>query len=364
MAKKIFEIEGMTCASCANAVERVTRKLEGVVESNVNLATEKLTISYDPDLVRVLDIKNAIEKAGYRAVDEEVSVDTDKERKENEIKSLWHRFVISAIFTIPLFYISMGHMMGAPLPDFIEPMVNPLNFAIAQLLLTIPVMITGLKFYTIGFKTLFKRSPNMDSLIAVSTSAAFIYGLYATYRIYMGEADYAMSLYYESVAVILTLITLGNYMEALSKGKSSDAIKKLMGLQPKTALVIKDGKETEISIDEVEVGDVIIVKPGEKIPVDGEVVEGLTSVDESMLTGESIPVEKHVGDSVVGASINKNGSIKYKATKVGKDTALAQIVKLVEDAQGSKAPIARLADIISGYFVPIVMVLAVLSGLG
>ena len=364
MAKKIFEIEGMTCASCANAVERVTRKLEGVVESNVNLATEKLTISYDPDLVRVLDIKNAIEKAGYRAVDEEVSVDTDKERKENEIKSLWHRFVISAIFTIPLFYISMGHMMGAPLPDFIEPMVNPLNFAIAQLLLTIPVMITGLKFYTIGFKTLFKRSPNMDSLIAVSTSAAFIYGLYATYRIYMGEADYAMSLYYESVAVILTLITLGNYMEALSKGKSSDAIKKLMGLQAKTALVIKDGKETEISIDEVEVGDVIIVKPGEKIPVDGEVVEGLTSVDESMLTGESIPVEKHVGDSVVGASINKNGSIKYKATKVGKDTALAQTVKLVEDAQGSKAPIARLADIISGYFVPIVMVLAVLSGLG
>ena len=204
----------------------------------------------------------------------------------------------------------------------------------------------------------------MDSLIAVSTSAAFIYGLYATYRIYMGEADYAMSLYYESVAVILTLITLGNYMEALSKGKSSDAIKKLMGLQPKTALVIKDGKETEISIDEVEVGDVIIVKPGEKIPVDGEVVEGLTSVDESMLTGESIPVEKHVGDSVVGASINKNGSIKYKATKVGKDTALAQIVKLVEDAQGSKAPIAKMADIISGYFVPIVMVLAVLSGLG
>lgn len=363
---RTMTVEGMTCASCANAVERATRKIDGVAESNVNLATEKLTISYNPEAVNVSHIKNAVEKAGYKAVDEEISVDavdTDKEKKENEIKSMWNRFIISAIFTIPLLYISMGHMMGAPLPEFLDPMHNALTFALVQLILTVPVMIAGKKFYTIGSKTLLKGNPNMDSLIAVSTTAAFLYGLFATYKIYMGETGYAMDLYYESVAVILTLITLGKYMESVSKGKSSEAIKKLMGLQPKTALVIRDGKEFVIAIDEVEVGDIIIVKPGEKVPVDGEVVEGLTSVDEAMLTGESIPVEKHIGDSVIGASINKNGSIKYKATKVGKDTALSQIIKLVEDAQGSKAPIARLADTISGYFVPIVMVLSVLSGL-
>ena len=325
---RTMTVEGMTCASCANAVERATRKIDGVAESNVNLATEKLTISYNPEAVNVSHIKNAVEKAGYKAVDEEISVDavdTDKEKKENEIKSMWNRFIISAIFTIPLLYISMGHMMGAPLPEFLDPMHNALTFALVQLILTVPVMIAGKKFYTIGSKTLLKGNPNMDSLIAVSTTAAFLYGLFATYKIYMGETGYAMDLYYESVAVILTLITLGKYMESVSKGKSSEAIKKLMGLQPKTALVIRDGKEFVIAIDEVEVGDIIIVKPGEKVPVDGEVVEGLTSVDEAMLTGESIPVEKHIGDSVIGASINKNGSIKYKATKVGKDTALSQI---------------------------------------
>lgn len=360
---KTIKVEGMTCASCSNAVERVTRKLDGVVESNVNLATEKLSISYDPSSLRLSDIKKAIEKAGYKAVDEDLTVDLDKEKKENEINTIWRRFIISVIFTLPLLYISMGHMVGLPIPMFLDPMFNPINFALAQLFLTIPVVISGYKFYTIGMKTLLKGSPNMDSLIAIGTGAAVLYGIFATTKIIGGDSSYAHDLYFESAATIITLITLGKYLESVSKGKTSEAIKKLMGLAPKTAIIIKDGKEIEISIDEVEVGDIIVVKPGEKMPVDGEVVEGITSVDESMITGESIPIEKTIGDSIIGASINKNGSIKYKATKVGKDTALAQIIKLVEDAQGSKAPIAKLADVISGYFVPIVIGLAVVSGL-
>ena len=359
-----FKIQGMTCASCAQAVERATRKLDGVTETSVNLATEKLTISYDPSALRVSDIKKAVEDAGYKVIEEDSTVDTDKESKDREKKTLWRQFILSAIFTLPLFYISMGHMVGLPIPEFIDPNLNPAAFALTQLLLTIPVMIIGYRYYTVGFKTLFRGNPNMDSLIAVSTSAAFIYGVYAVIQIFQGDGSYAMDLYFESAAVILTLITLGKYLESVTKGRTSESIKKLMGLQPKTATVIKDGKEIEISIDEVEVGDIIFVRPGEKMPVDGEVVEGITSVDESMLTGESIPVEKTIGDNITGASINKNGSIKYRATKVGKDTALAQIIKLVEDAQGAKAPIAKLADVISGYFVPIVIVLAILSGLG
>ncbi|MBU5485209.1 heavy metal translocating P-type ATPase [Clostridium sp. MSJ-11] len=360
---KILKIEGMTCASCAKAVERATRKVSGVTEANVNYATEKLNISYEPSKTKVSDIKKAIEKAGYKAIEEETTVDTDKERKEKEIQLLWKKFIISAIFTVPLLYVSMGHMVGLPLPDFINPTINPMAFAVTQLLLTIPVIICGSRFYTVGFKALFKRNPNMDSLIAIGTSAAFLYGIFATVKIFGGHHEYTHDLYFESAAVIIALITLGKYLEAVSRGKTSEAIKKLMGLAPKTAMVIRNGKEVEITIEEVEVGDVIIVKPGEKMPVDGEVVEGTTSVDESMLTGESIPVEKNIGDKIIGASINKNGTIKYKATKVGKDTALAQIIKLVEDAQGSKAPIAKLADVISGYFVPIVIVLAVVSGL-
>lgn len=363
--KKTLSVEGMTCASCSQAVERVTRKLEGVEEASVNLATEKLFITYDPSVLRLSEIKKAVEKAGYKASEEEENaVDTDKEKKERDIKTLWTKFLISAILTVPLLYISMGHMMEAPLPQILDPMHNPLNFALAQLILTLPVVLVGYRYYTIGIRTLLKGSPNMDSLIAIGTGAAFIYGVFATIKIVGGEDSYAMDLYFESAAVILTLITLGKYLEAVSKGKTSEAIKKLMGLQPKTAIIIKDGQEVEISIDEVETGDIILVKPGEKIPVDGVVVEGNTSVDEAMLTGESIPVEKNVGDNIIGASINKNGSIKYKATKVGKDTALAQIIKLVEDAQGSKAPIAKMADVISGYFVPIVIGLAIIAGLG
>ena len=366
-SKKQLKIEGMTCAACAKRIEKVTSKLDGVIESNVNYATENLNISFEPSKVRLSDIKNAIEKAGYKALEEETSVDSDKERKEKEIKLLWKKFIISLIFTVPLLTISMGHMfgdaVGFKLPQFIDPMVHPLTFGLVQLLLVLPAMIAGYKFYTVGFSALISRSPNMDSLIAIGTSAAFLYGLFAIYQIYGGNIDYAYDLYFEAAGVIITLIMLGKYLEAVTKGKTSEAIKKLMGLAPKTAIILREGKEVEISIDEVEVGDIIIVKPGEKMPVDGEVIEGITSVDESMLTGESMPVEKNIGDKIIGASINKNGSIKYKTTKVGKDTALAQIIKLVEDAQGSKAPIAKMADIISGYFVPVVIGIAIAGAL-
>lgn len=245
----------------------------------------------------------------------------------------------------------------------IDPMRNPLNFGLIQLVLTLPVVFTGYKFYQVGIKNLVQLSPNMDSLVAIGTLTAFLYSLFGIYQISQGDAHYAMHLYFESAAVILTLITLGKYLEAVSKGKTSQAIKALMGLAPKTATVERKGVELEVPIEEVMVGDLVLVKPGEKLPVDGEVVEGMTAIDESMLTGESIPVEKTVGSQVIGASLNKTGFIKYKATRVGRDTALSQIVKLVEDAQGSKAPIAKMADIISAYFVPIVMGLAVISSL-
>ncbi|SKC83290.1 Cu+-exporting ATPase [Maledivibacter halophilus] len=311
------------------------------------------------------DIKGAIKKAGYTPlnVEKEAFQDEDQDKKERESKAMWTKFLVAISFTIPLLYIAMGHMMGLPIPSFINPEYNPLNFALVQLILTVPIVIAGYKFYTVGFKALLRRSPNMDSLIAVGTSAAFIYGIYAMYKIISGHNEYAKDLYFETAGVIIALIMLGKYLETRSKGKTSEAIKKLIGLQPKTATIVKGEEEIAIPIEEVEAGDIILVKPGEKIPVDGKVVEGRSSVDESMLTGESIPVEKNIGDKVVGASINKNGIIKFKATKVGKDTALAQIIKLVEEAQGSKAPIAKLADIIAGYFVPIVMAIAVISGL-
>lgn len=360
---KTLSIEGMTCAACAKAVERACKRLDGVIEANVNFASEKLSVTFEPSKVRLTEIKNAVEKSGYKLV-EESTVDSHKEKKEEERKLLWKKFVFSAIFTLPLLYISMGHMLGFPLPHWLHPMANPKNFALIQLLLVLPVIIIGNKFYKVGFKALLRREPNMDSLIAIGTSSAFLYGVFAIYKIFSGEVQYANSLYFESAGVILTLITLGKYLETVTKGKTSDAIKKLMGLAPKTATILKEDKEIEISIDEVEVGDIIIVKPGEKLPVDGAVIEGITSIDESMLTGESIPVEKSIGDKVIGGSINKNGFIKYKATRVGKDTALAQIIRLVEEAQGSKAPIAKLADIIAGYFVPVVITLALAAAIG
>lgn len=361
MEVKTFKVYGMTCSACASRVERVTRKLEGVKDASVNFATEKLTVTVEKNKISYEKLKTTIDKAGYRLV-EEINLKTET-KEVSESRRLFNRFIISLVFTVPLLIISMGHMIGMPLLSIINPKINPLNFALVQFVLTLIVMITGYKFYKIGIKNLFKLAPNMDSLISVSTLAAFIYGIFAIYKIIIGDNphDYVMHLYFESIATILTLITLGKYLEAVSKGKTSEAIKKLMGLAPKVATVIRDNKEMQVSIEDVEISDIVIVKPGEKIPVDGEVIEGITSVDESMLTGESIPVEKVTGSTVIGASINKNGFIKYKATKVGQDTALAQIIKLVEDAQGSKAPIAKIADVMSAYFVPVVISLAIIS---
>ncbi len=361
----LIPISGMTCASCANAVQRSIGKLEGVKEVNVNYATEKAKVIYDSSQTRISEIKNAVAKAGYKALDVDTrdQVDQDKERKAKEEKSLWRKFIISIAFTIPLMYIAMGPMIGLPIPEIINPEVYPLNFGLIQLLLVIPVVIAGWRFYTVGFSRLFKREPNMDSLIAIGTGAAVIYGLYGIIQIANGHHDFAHDLYFESAGTIIALILLGKYLETVTKGKTSESIKKLMGLAPKTATVIQDGKEMEMPIDEVETGDIILVKPGEKIPVDGVVTSGRTSVDEAMLTGESIPVEKNPGSKVVGASINKNGTIEFEATRVGKDTTLSQIIKLVEDAQGSKAPIAKMADVISGYFVPIVIAIAIIAGL-
>lgn len=362
---KDFRIEGMTCAACVRAVERAVNKLEGIETAAVNLATEKLSISYDPQAVNASDVKKAVEKAGYKAIDEEIKEEAYDDSKKKDIESLKNRLIISAVFAVPLLIIAMVPMVlsaaGYMLPESIDNMKHPLAYAIIELVLVLPIVYTGRKYFTVGFKTLIKLSPNMDSLIAIGTSSAFLHSLYGTIELAMGGMEH--ELYYESAGVILTLITLGKYMEAISKGKTSEAIKKLMGLKPKFAVVERLGKQLQIPVDDVEVGDIVLVKPGEKLPVDGIVTEGVTFIDESMLTGESLPVEKTKDSSVTGGSINKNGMIKYQATKVGKDTALSRIIKLVEDAQGSKAPIAKLADIISGYFVPVVMALAVTSAL-
>jgi len=369
MNRETVKISGMTCAACATRIEKVVGRLDGVSQASVNLATEKLTVEYDPQKTRLSAIKQVIEKIGYKALDIEkkAAVDEDKLRKEKEIRTLWTKFIISAVFALPLLYIAMAPMIpwvSLPLPGFLEPMKFPLTYALTQIALVVPIIIAGNKFYTVGFKALIQRSPNMDSLIAIGTTAAVTYSLYSTYHISTGDMHAVEGLYFETAGVIITLILLGKSLEAVSKGRTSEAIKKLMGLAPKTAIIIQDGKEIEIPIDEVEIGDVILVKPGEKIPVDGEVIDGHTAIDESMLTGESIPVDKKAGDKVYAASINTNGMIRFRATRVGGDTALAQIIKLVEDAQGSKAPIAKMADIVSGYFVPAVVVIAILAFAG
>lgn len=359
--KMTLRIGGMHCAACSRAVERALKKTEGIEEANVNIATEKAVLNFDDKKLKYNDIVDVVVKAGYQVVGKE---EDPAERKAKEIKEQKIRLIVSAIFSIPLFYISMAPMVSIvkfPIPSFLVHHVNPQFFSIAAILLCIPVMISGYKFYTLGYPALFRGSPNMDSLVAIGTTAAFIYSIYSSILAFMGLNPHGENLYYESAAVIITLVQFGKYLEARSKGKTGEAIKKLMGLQPKTATIIKDGEEKEIKISEVKVNDIVLVRPGEKIPVDGEIIEGYSSVDESMLTGESIPVEKSVGDKVVGASINKTGSFKFKAQKVGADTALAQIIKLVEDAQGSKAPIAHIADVVSSYFVPTVITIALIS---
>lgn len=372
MKKEKYDVTGMTCASCSLAVEKNIKKLDGVDNISVNLLQNNMNVSYDENKLTREDIVKAVENAGYGAYthsDGSAKTSPSTNPAEEEYLNMKKRLIVSLIFTIPLFYLSMGHMAGMPLPDFFMGYKNALNLAFTQFLLAMPVVIINSKFYTVGFKTLWKRSPNMDSLIAVGTSAALIYGIFAIYRIGYGLSidngtlvmKYAHDLYFESAGVILTLITFGKFLEARAKGRTSEAIKKLMDLTPKTALVERNGIEGEIPVEDLVYGDIIIVKPGKRVPADGIMVEGYTSVDESMLTGESIPVEKKVDSRVISGSINKTGFFKFKADKVGKETTLSQIILLVEEAQSTKAPIAKLADKISSIFVPIVLSISLLS---
>ena len=364
--QKEYIIEGMSCASCAMTIENAVSKIPGVDKASVNLATEIMTVEAN-DSVTPEDIAKVVDGVGYGARPRGKSVEEEleekNEKKEAHLREMKRNLIISAIFTVPLLFIAMADMVGIPMPAFLSPMQSPVSYALIQLALVLPIIWLGRRFFVDGFKALSKGHPNMDSLVALGTSAAFLYSLYGTYHVLEGHAHFAMNLYYESAGVILTLITLGKYFEDVSKGKTSMAIQTLVGLAPKMATVLRDGQEVEVPVEEVQVGDLIRVKPGEKVPVDGIVTEGNSTVDESMLTGESIPVSKSVGDEVIGASLNKTGSFILKATKIGKDTALSQIIQLVEQAQGSKAPIAKLADKVSGVFVPIVIVLALVSGL-
>ena len=356
-------IGGMTCTACARNVERVVGKISGVSSVSVNFATEKASVQFDPNTTRLSAIKQAIVKAGYvpLAAETVANVDEHRRAKEREIRVLWTKFAVAAAASLPLLYIAMGAMMGLPLPAALEPVDYPLRFALVQLALVIPAIAAGYRFYVVGTRAIVHLAPNMDSLIAMGTSAALAYSVYAIVAIANGQPHYVHHLYFETAGVIITLILLGKSLEAVSKGRTSESIKKLMGLRPTTATVLHEGAEIQMPLDEVAVGDIVMVRPGERIPVDGEVASGRTTVDESMLTGESMPVEKAPGATVVGASVNKNGSITFRVTRVGADTVLSRIIALVEEAQGSKAPIAEMADVVSGVFVPVVFAIAALS---
>lgn len=375
MKKEQFAITGMTCSACAARVEKSVAKLDGIGQVNVNLLKNSMAVSYDTDFLQPQDIIQAVEKAGYGAVvlnrtgidkkTREKPVDTAKQ----ELHQMKVRLTVSLVFSIPLFYIAMGHMFHWPLPNLLLGQENALVFAFTQFLLLLPVILVNFKYYRVGYGTLVKGSPNMDSLIALGSSAATVYGIYAIYKLGygLGHGDwnlvqhFSMDLYFESGAMILTLITLGKFFEAKAKGRTSEAITKLVNLAPKTATVWREQGEETIPVEEVAVGDILIVKAGETIPVDGVVTQGASWVDESVLTGESLPVEKKPGDQVIGATINQRGYLHMQATKVGDDTALAQIVRLVDEATSSKAPIAKLADKVSGIFVPVVIVIALVA---
>jgi Cu+-exporting ATPase len=358
-------VGGMTCAACVGAVERSVRKLPGVESVSVNLATEKALVAYDPASLRISEIKAAITKAGYTplSLDSPAAEDEHQAAKDREVRSLWTRFAVSAAFALALLYVAMGAMLGLPIPEALHPMHHPLRYALVELALLLPILVSGRRFYTVGFGSLFRLSPNMDSLIAMGSSAAVLYSLWSMLRIAQGEAMAVDSLYFETAGLIVTLILLGKSLEAVAKGRTSASIKRLMGLAPRTATVVQNGAEIELPVAEVEVGDTVLVRPGERLPVDGVLLSGSSSVDESMLTGESMPVEKAPGDGVVGGSVNGRGSFTFRAEKVGADTALARIVKLVEDAQGSKAPVARLADKVAAVFVPVVLGIALVAAL-
>lgn len=369
--KQKFDVTGMTCSACSAHVEKSVSKLEGVQCVNVNLLQNSMVVEYDDNALGTTDIIHAVESGGYGASvqGETKTQEAPKNVAAEEMHHMKRRLIASFCFLIPLFYISMGHMMGAPLPAILLGDENVMIFALTQLFLTIPVLIINKKYFVVGFKALWNKAPNMDSLIALGSAASVVYSVFAIYSMAyaMGHGDlmtahhYGMELYFESAAMILTLITVGKYMETRSKGKTSEAISKLMDLAPKTATVLRGGVEQEIPVEDVVTGDTIIVKPGQRIPVDGKIIEGFSAVDESAITGESIPVEKQVGDTVIGATVNKSGYFRMTATRVGRDTTLSQIIALVEEAGASKAPIAKLADKVSGVFVPVVITIAVLA---
>lgn len=373
LQKEQFDITGMTCSACSARVEKSVAKLHGIQEVSVNLLKNSMVASYDETVLGMNEIVEAVEKAGYGAIPRKKENKSKKnavdETAKKEYEAMKQRLCISLLFGILLFYISMGHMMGWPLPSILTGMENAIIFAFTQFLLLLPIVFVNFRYYKTGFKTLFHGAPNMDSLIAIGSSAAILYGIYAIYKIGYGFGhndmqmvhEFMMDLYFESAGMILALITLGKFFEARAKGKTSDAITKLINLAPKVATTIRNGIELQVPVEEIEYGDILVVKAGETIPVDGEIVEGNASIDESALTGESIPVEKKADDKVIGATINKSGYFKMKATKVGDDTTLAQIVRLVDDATSSKAPIAKMADKVSGIFVPIVITIAVLA---
>ena len=365
--KKEYKLSGMTCAACAMTVEMAVKDLETVEDVSVNLATERLSLLPKAgfDSQQVLD---AVAEAGYQAEEKGKNKPSDVSEeaviKAQKLQKKKQELLILLITALPLLYISMGSMVGLPLPSFLDHMTHPLVFVLSQLLLTLSAVWIGRGFYQRGFRNLIKQHPNMDSLIAVGTSAAFFYSLYSVSQVFLGHHAFVHQLYFESVAVIISLVLLGKYLESSAKGRTSQAIQSLLELVPSQATVIRYGEAVTIDTEDIRVGDIIRIKPGERMPVDGLVTEGQTFVDESMMTGESVPIEKKVGDTITSATINQNGSIDYQATRVGSDTTLAQIVRLVEEAQGSKAPIAALADKISLYFVPIVLSLATLSAFG
>ena len=358
MEKTILKISGMHCAACAVNIENSLKKEKGIKTANVNFASEKLYLEFDPFEISIARIQKIIEKLGYRAMEETVEEETHehhKEAKAQEIQKLKKRFILALIFSLPIIYMAMGEMIGLPMPIIFK------NYGIIiQFILTTLVIVSCFNIWTSGFKNLLRFSPNMDSLIFIGTAVSYFYSLIISVLMFWGIKTEA-HLYYESAALILVFISLGKYLEALTKGKTSEAIKKLIGLQPKEATVIKNGKEIKIPISQVKVGDIILVKPGEKVPVDGIVIDGYSGVDEKAITGESIPVEKKKGDEVIGGTLNKTGVLKFKATRVGKDTMLSQIIKIVEEAMGSKAPIQLLADKVSFYFVPAVIGIAILA---
>jgi len=370
MSKKVFDVYGMTCSACSEHVRKSVARLPGVKNVAVNLLKNTMAVTFDEKALNAEEISNAVTRAGYRAVLRETGVQSSAAGGGNvmheEAQGMKRRFLFSVFFLVPLFYIAMGHMLGFPLPTFLHGTENAMTFAFLQFLLVTPIIFINFHYYRSGFKLLFRGAPNMDSLIAIGSGAAFAYGIYAIFNISFGLGHgnaalverYSTDLYFESAGMILTLITLGKYFETRSKGRTSEAITKLMNLAPKTAMVIRDGVEMEIPAEQVMVGDIVVVSPGGSVPVDGVIMEGSSTLDESAITGESIPVPKEKGDRVVAATINRTGTFKFRAQKVGNDTVLAQIIQLVEDAVSSKAPIARMADRISGIFVPVVMSIA------